>query len=131
MALATVAAWVIAGFLLPTQLPVFAAIAALLVVQPSVGGSLKAAVDRLIGTLCGAIYGAVVATLVPHDDALTLGVALAVSLTPLAFAAALSPSFRVAPVTAVILPLAATVWTVNWAAVVNVPPFTVKTSPTV
>ncbi|HYM18141.1 MAG TPA: FUSC family protein [Micropepsaceae bacterium] len=76
---------------------------AVLVVQGSVGGSLKAAVDRLIGTLSGAVYGAVIATFVPHFDALTIGFALLVSLAPLAVLAAMSPSFRVAPITAVIL----------------------------
>src|SRR4051812_9777900 len=76
---------------------------AVLVVQGSVGGSFKAAVDRLIGTLSGAIYGAVIATLMPHSDALTTGLALLMSLAPLAVLAALSPSFRVAPITAVIL----------------------------
>src|ERR1700704_3647111 len=81
----------------------WAVFTAVLVVQGSVGGSLKASVDRLLGTLLGAVYGAAVATLVPHDTALTMGVALTISLTPLALLAALNPSYRVAPVTAVIL----------------------------
>lgn len=81
----------------------WAVFTAVLVVQTSVGGSFKAALDRLIGTLSGAIYGAVVAILVPHTDVFMLGAALAVSLVPLALLAALNPSFRVAPVTAVIL----------------------------
>src|SRR5215831_1242423 len=76
---------------------------AVLVVQGSVGGSLKAAVDRLIGTLWGAVYGAIIATVVPHSDVLTIGLALLISLAPLAVLAAMSPSFRVAPITAVIL----------------------------
>ncbi len=81
----------------------WAVFTAVLVVQGSVGGSWKASVDRLLGTLLGAVYGAAVATLVPHNDALMMGVALTVSLTPLALLAALNPSYRVAPVTAVIL----------------------------
>jgi uncharacterized membrane protein YccC len=81
----------------------WAVFTAVLVVQASVGGSWKASVDRLAGTLLGAVYGAAVATLVPHDDALMTGVALAISLTPLALLAAFKPSYRVAPVTAVIL----------------------------
>src|SRR5215472_14055812 len=76
---------------------------AVLVVQGSVGGSLKAAVDRLIGTLSGAIYGAIIATVLPHTDVVTTGIALLASLGPLAVLAAMSPSFRVAPITAVIL----------------------------
>jgi uncharacterized membrane protein YccC len=81
----------------------WAVFTAVLVVQTSVGGSFKAALDRLIGTVSGAVYGALVATLVPHNDALTLGTALFVSLAPLAVLASLNASFRVAPVTAVIL----------------------------
>jgi uncharacterized membrane protein YccC len=81
----------------------WAVFTAVLVVQGSVGGSWKASVDRLLGTLLGAVYGAVVATLVPHSDALMMGVALTISLTPLALLAALNPSYRVAPITAVIL----------------------------
>jgi uncharacterized membrane protein YccC len=81
----------------------WAVFTAVLVVQASVGGSLKFAVDRLIGTLGGAVFGAVTAILVPHDDVLMLGVTLAVALAPLALLSALNPSFRVAPITAVIL----------------------------
>jgi uncharacterized membrane protein YccC len=81
----------------------WAVFTAVLVVQGSVGGSWKASIDRLVGTLLGAVYGAAIATLVPHGDSVTLGVALAISLTPLAIVAALSPSYRVAPITAVVL----------------------------
>ena len=81
----------------------WAVFTSVLVVQGSIGGSWKAAVDRLVGTLLGAVYGAVIATLVPHDNVLMLGAALAISLTPLALVAALKPSYRVAPITAVIL----------------------------
>jgi len=81
----------------------WAVFTAVLVVQGSVGGSWKASIDRLLGTLLGAVYGAAIATLVPHDDPIMLGVALAVSLTPLALLAAFNPSYRVAPITAVIL----------------------------
>jgi uncharacterized membrane protein YccC len=81
----------------------WAVFTAVLVVQGSVGGSWKASVDRLVGTLLGAVYGAVIATLVPHNDVIMTGVALTLSLTPLALLAALYPSYRVAPITAVIL----------------------------
>jgi len=81
----------------------WAVFTAVLVVQGSVGGSWKAAVDRLAGTVLGAVYGAFIAVLVPHETAVMLGVALAISLTPLAILAALIPSYRVAPITAVIL----------------------------
>ena len=81
----------------------WAVFTAVLVTQASVGGSLNAAFERLIGTLGGALYSAAVAVLLPHSSALTVGLALAVSLAPLAALAAIIPAFRVAPVTAVIL----------------------------
>ena len=86
----------------------WAVFTAVLVVQGSVGGSWKAAVDRLVGTLLGAIYGAAIAALVPHGDVLMLGFALAISLTPLALVAAFYPVYRVAPITAVVLLLGST-----------------------
>jgi uncharacterized membrane protein YccC len=81
----------------------WAVFTAVIVTQASVGGSLKATLDRLVGTVGGGAYGAIVASLIPHNDALALGAALAVALAPLAVLAALYPSFRIAPVTAVIV----------------------------
>ncbi len=81
----------------------WAVFTAVLIMQTSVGGSLQAITDRLIGTLGGASYGAVVATLVPHDNVIAMGIALAVSLAPLGLIAAVNPSFRVAPITAIIV----------------------------
>ena len=89
----------------------WAVITAVVVMQASLGGSLKATIDRLIGTLAGAVFGGAVALLVPHGNDEGLGIALAVALAPLAFLAALFASFRVAPLTAVIVlltPAAAT-----------------------
>ena len=54
-AAATIAAWLIAGWVFPGQLPVFAAIAALLVVQPSVNQSLSKALERSIGVIVGVL----------------------------------------------------------------------------
>ncbi len=83
----------------------WAVITALLVVQTSVGGSLKAALDRLWGTITGALYGALVAIIIPHTGDLGLGAAIAVAILPLACLAAINPMFRVAPVTALIVML--------------------------
>ena len=80
-------------------------ITALLVVQTSVGGSLKAALDRLWGTIAGALYGAIVAIIIPHVTDVGLGIAIAVAILPLAYLAAINPMFRVAPVTALIVML--------------------------
>ena len=81
----------------------WAVITALLVVQTSVGGSLKAALDRLWGTIAGAIYGALVAIIVPHATDLGLAAAIVVAILPLAYLAAVNVAFRVAPVTALIV----------------------------
>jgi uncharacterized membrane protein YccC len=83
----------------------WAVITALLVVQTSVGGSLKAALDRLWGTIAGALYGAIVAIAIPHVTDVGLGIAIAVAILPLAYLAAVNPMFRVAPVTALIVML--------------------------
>ena len=54
-AVATIAAWLVAGWLIPGPLPVFAAIAALLVVQPSVDQSLGKAIERSVGVIAGVV----------------------------------------------------------------------------
>ena len=54
-AVATVAAWLVAGWIIPGPLPVFAAIAALLVVQPSVNQSLGKAIERSVGVIAGVV----------------------------------------------------------------------------
>jgi uncharacterized membrane protein YccC len=81
----------------------WAVITAVIVMQASVGGSVMATVERLIGTFAGAVYGGFVDVVVPHSGATELGVALAIALAPLALVAAIYPSFRVAPVTAIIV----------------------------
>ncbi|WP_353826528.1 FUSC family protein [Agromyces sp. SYSU T0242] len=58
-AVATVAAWLIAGWLVGGPPPVFAAIAALLVVQPSVNQSLGKALERSIGVIAGVAIASV------------------------------------------------------------------------
>jgi uncharacterized membrane protein YccC len=76
---------------------------AVAVIQMSIGGSLKAAADYIIGTVGGALYATAIAALVPHSTDLLLAFALALAIGPLAYAAAINPSFRVAPVTAVLV----------------------------
>ena len=71
--------------------------------QASVGGSIKATTDRLIGTIGGAVAGVAVAYLLPHVSVLSLGVALVIALVPLTLLAALWPNYRIAPLTAVIV----------------------------
>ncbi|WP_341954497.1 FUSC family protein [Salinibacterium sp. TMP30] len=52
---AAVIAWIVAGFALQQPLPIFAAIAALLVVQPSVTQSIEKGVERSIGVVAGVV----------------------------------------------------------------------------
>lgn len=54
-----IAAWVTASLIVPGELPVFATIAALLVVQPSVNQSVGRAIERSIGVIVGVLiaYG--------------------------------------------------------------------------
>jgi len=57
----------------------------------------------LIGSLCGAVYGAAIAYAIPHHTPVTLGLALIVAVGPLAVLATFSPGFRIAPITAIIV----------------------------
>src|SRR5690606_7926312 len=54
-AVATIVAWLLAGWAVPGPLPVFAAIAALLVVQPSLNQSIAKAVERSVGVVAGVV----------------------------------------------------------------------------
>lgn len=91
----------------------WAVFTAVLVTQASVGGSVKAALDWLVSTLGGGAYAALAATVIhrldPTADAFTVAAGLGVALTPLAFLAAVRPTFRFAPVTGVIIILVAPV----------------------
>jgi uncharacterized membrane protein YgaE (UPF0421/DUF939 family) len=60
-AIATIVAWLVAGALFPEHLPVFAAIAALLVVQPSLNQSVSKAIERTVGVVAGVIVASVLA----------------------------------------------------------------------
>jgi uncharacterized membrane protein YccC len=81
----------------------WAVLTAIIVMQASIGGSLKAVIERLLGTIGGAGWGVAVTLAVPHGGAFSLGLALAVALVPLAALAAFRPSYRIAPVTAAIV----------------------------
>jgi uncharacterized membrane protein YccC len=81
----------------------WAVIAAIIVIQSNIGGSLKAALEQLVGSLCGAVYGAAIAFAIPHQAPVTLGLALIIAVGPLAVLATFSPGFRIAPITAIIV----------------------------
>ncbi len=95
--------------LLHLPLPLWAVLTAVIVTQMSVGRSLKATFDYLIGTLGGAIYGGAIGVLIPHSSEIALLAVLALAVAPLAFVAAINPRFSVAPITAIIVLLLPTI----------------------
>ena len=60
-AIATILAWLVGGALFPAHLPIFAAIAALLVVQPSVNQSIVKAIERTVGVVAGVVVASLLA----------------------------------------------------------------------
>lgn len=97
-----------AAQLLHLHLPLWAVLTAIIVTQLSVGRSLKTALDYLIGTIGGVIYGGVVTIFVPHGNEFELLALLAVVVAPLALLAAFNPRLHVATVTAIIVLLVPT-----------------------
>ncbi|HZV21336.1 MAG TPA: FUSC family protein [Hyphomicrobiales bacterium] len=81
----------------------WAALSAVIVIQGSVGGSLRAGINRFFGTLGGAAWGAVIAVAIVHNNATTLAIALLAAIAPLGLLTAFRPDFRVAPPTAIIV----------------------------
>src|SRR5260370_23628399 len=84
----------------------WAVLTTVIVIQASVGGSLKASLDRFFGTIGGAVWGVAVSVAVPHATVPMMGLALAITLIPLAIVVAFGPRYRVEPVTATIVLLA-------------------------
>ncbi len=76
---------------------------AVVVTQMSAGGSLRATAEYMIGTLSGVVYAGALGLLIPHTTAVEEGGLLALAIAPLALMAAITPSFRVAPFTAVLV----------------------------
>jgi uncharacterized membrane protein YccC len=81
----------------------WAVLSAVVVIQGSAGGSLKTGIDRLVGTVGGAVWGAIIAVLIPHTSHAALGAALLLAIAPLAVVTGYKPSYRVAPITAIIV----------------------------
>jgi uncharacterized membrane protein YccC len=106
----TVAAILAFGLMQFWPLPLrglWAVLTAVVVMQMSVGGSLRATAEYVIGTFFGAVYASALGVLIPHASTPALMGVLALAVAPLAYLAALSPSFRVAPFTAVLVLLLA------------------------
>ena len=84
-------------------LPLWAVLTALIVTQMSVGRSLKATADYLLGTVGGAVYGGAIAVLIPHSGEAALLALLVLTVAPLAFIGSLNPTLTAATVTGVIV----------------------------
>jgi uncharacterized membrane protein YccC len=91
------------GELLGVKQVYWAVLTSVIVMQASVGGSVKATIDRLVGTVAGALWGAVLGAAIPHPGPLATAGLLVLALVPLAALVAWWPSYRVAPVTAIIV----------------------------
>jgi gas vesicle protein len=118
---AAVAATFAIGELFRLPQAYWAIFTAVIVVQTSVGATITASMERLAGTVVGALIGAA-AAYVQASTVLAEGLTLSAAIAVAAFAAAVRPSLRVAPVTAAIVlvgglairmdPLVAAAWRV-------------------
>lgn len=81
----------------------WAILTAIIVMQSSVGASLKATLDRFAGSIGGAFWGVCVLLAMPRETTSQMVLALAITLVPLALVAAFRPFYRIAPITGVIL----------------------------
>ena len=86
---AAIIAWLLCTVTLGQPLPIFAAIAALLVVQPSVNQSLAKGIERSVGVIFGVILAYAAGILFGHSGGIVLGI-IVVSLL-IAWALRLSP----------------------------------------
>jgi uncharacterized membrane protein YccC len=91
------------GRLLSLPMVLWAILTSVLLTQMSVGKSVKATIDYFVGTLGGVIYAAAVSALIPQTTAGGLLAALAATVPPLAFLAAVSPKFAAAVPTGLIV----------------------------
>jgi len=90
---------------LALELPeaLWAVITGIIVTQMSVGSTIGIGLDRLVGTLAGALVGGVAATAHAVWPVLPVGVLLLVSVAPLSLFVVKRPTYRVAPVTAALM----------------------------
>src|SRR5215831_2886910 len=92
---AATAAYVIASAF-NLRLPLWAVLTSLIVTQMSVGRSLKATRDYMLGTIGGAVYGGAIGVLIPHSSEVGLLALLMLTVAPLAFIASINPSLSAA-----------------------------------
>ena len=76
----------------------------IIVTQASVGSTVKAAIERMVGTFAGAAYGTLICSLSEHQNMPELfPLWIILGLAPTAFLAAVKPSFKIAPITVAIM----------------------------
>ena len=88
--------------LLDLQQGYWAVFTVLIVMQGSIGGTLGAATERMIGTLAGAVFGGLAAAF-HSNTSVGVGIALVLVTFVTIWSAAVRPQLRVAPVTAAIM----------------------------
>jgi len=88
---------------LHVPLPLWTVLTAVILTQATFGSSLKATIDYMLGTFCGAIYGGAIAVLIPHESELARAAVLALAVAPLALLGGLKPSFATATFTGVLV----------------------------
>jgi len=101
--IAGMAAFFVTDVVLGLPQSYWAVLTAVIVMQASLGGALKASVDRIVGTIAGALWGVIIALTIPHGGSWLLATALTLSLAPLALLVAFKPAYRIAPATAIIV----------------------------
>lgn len=89
--------------LLELPIALWTVLTAVILTQMSVGRSLRATTDYLIGTLGGAIYAGAIGAFVPHDSEAALLAALALAVAPAALVVAINPRYSAATFTAVMV----------------------------
>jgi uncharacterized membrane protein YccC len=80
-----------------------AVITAIIVTQGSLGASIRAIIDRFVGSLGGAFWGVVMLLVLKPASPMQLGLTLAVTFAPLSLIVAIKPAYRPALITAAIL----------------------------
>ncbi|GGF02998.1 FUSC family protein [Aliidongia dinghuensis] len=103
MLVAGMAAFFVADVLLNLPQSYWAVLTAVIIMQASLGGALKASVDRIVGTILGALWGVIVGFIVPHGGSWLLATTMLATLAPLSLLVAFRPAYRIAPATAIIV----------------------------
>jgi uncharacterized membrane protein YccC len=91
------------SLLLNVPLPLWTVLTAVILTQVTFGRSVKASIDYVVGTLCGAVYAGAIATWIPHGNEFALIAVLALTVAPLALFGAINPSFSAATFTGVLV----------------------------